>query len=82
MLQSPEMLRPGEAGASDAKSPGPRNEGVTDRDSGTSRDLMERVAALEERTRDKPKGLLDRIKEWSGVATAVLALLYTFPLGV
>jgi hypothetical protein len=44
--------------------------------------VEERLAALEERTTPRPKSLLDVIKEWGGVATAVIALLYTFPLGV
>lgn len=41
-----------------------------------------RLARLEERTQPKPKSLIDAVKDWSGVATAVIALLYTFPLGV
>lgn len=45
-------------------------------------ELNERVAALEERTRERPKTILDQVKEWGGVATLVVALLYTFPLGV
>lgn len=45
-------------------------------------DLEERVAVLEERTRPKPKHFLDHLKEWGGIATLVVALLYTFPLGV
>jgi hypothetical protein len=44
--------------------------------------LPERVAQLEERTKTKPKSLLDKIKEWGGVATAVIAVAYTFPTGV
>ncbi|WP_306114195.1 MULTISPECIES: hypothetical protein [unclassified Roseovarius] len=45
-------------------------------------DLSERVAVLEERTRVKPKSFLDHVKEWGGVCTLIVALLYTFPLGV
>jgi hypothetical protein len=46
-------------------------------------DLFERrLTTLEERTRPKPRTVLDRIKDWSGVATACIALLYTIPLGV
>lgn len=44
--------------------------------------LPERVAALEERTRPKPQTWLDQVKAWGGVATLVVALLYSFPLGV
>lgn len=44
--------------------------------------LRERVAALEERTQPKPKRLLDHLKDWGGVGTLIVALLYTFPLGV
>ncbi len=44
--------------------------------------IEERVAILEERTRPKKKHLMDHVKEWGGVATLVVALLYTFPLGV
>lgn len=40
-----------------------------------------RLATLEERTTPKQKTALDIIKEWSGFATAVIAILYTFPLG-
>ncbi len=41
-----------------------------------------RLAVLEERTAPKPKSPIDHLKEWGGVATLVVALLYTFPLGV
>jgi hypothetical protein len=41
-----------------------------------------RLAVLEERTRPKTKTIFDRIKEWSGVLTFVIAVLYTYPLGV
>jgi len=47
-----------------------------------SSDLIDRVSLLEERTKDKQKTVIDRVKEWSGVATAVFAILYTIPLGV
>jgi hypothetical protein len=49
---------------------------------GSMATVEERLAALEERTAPRPKSVLDVIKEWGGVATAVIALLYTFPLGV
>lgn len=45
------------------------------------RSMEARLATLEERTAPRPKTLLDRVKEWSGFATAVIAILYTFPLG-
>jgi hypothetical protein len=44
--------------------------------------IEERIAVLEERTRDKPKSVTDYVKEWAGVGTLMIALLYTFPLGV
>ncbi|WP_203076749.1 hypothetical protein [Falsiroseomonas ponticola] len=44
--------------------------------------LLERLAVLEERSKPKPKSVVDRVKEWAGVATALIALLYTIPLGV
>lgn len=44
--------------------------------------LAERVAQLEERTAPKKKGWVDHIKEWGGVATVLIAILYTFPTGV
>lgn len=47
----------------------------------SSSSIEARLAVLEERTAPKPKTLVDRVKEWSGVATAVIAILYTFPLG-
>lgn len=44
--------------------------------------IEERLAILEERTAPQRKGLLEIIKEWSGFATAIIALLYSFPLGI
>ncbi|WP_421884623.1 hypothetical protein [Pacificispira sp.] len=44
--------------------------------------LSERVHVLEERTRPKSKGLVDHVKDWGGVASLVIALLYSFPLGL
>lgn len=41
--------------------------------------LSQRVAALEERTKIKPKTLLDKVKDWGGVGTLLVALIYTFP---
>ena len=41
-----------------------------------------RISVLEERTAPKPKALVERITAWGGVATFLLAFLYTFPLGV
>jgi hypothetical protein len=45
-------------------------------------DFDSRLAVLEERTKPKAKTILDRIKDWSGVLTFVIAVLYTYPLGV
>lgn len=45
-------------------------------------DFDSRLAVLEERTKPKEKTILDRIKDWSGVLTFVVAVLYTYPLGV
>jgi len=44
--------------------------------------VEERLAVLEERTRPKPKGWLDLLKEWGGAGSLAIALLYSFPLGV
>jgi hypothetical protein len=44
--------------------------------------LEARLAVLEERTTPKPKTLYEKIKDWSGVLTFVMAVLYTYPLGV
>lgn len=41
-----------------------------------------RVAVLEERTRPKDKTPLDRLKDWGGVASLVIAIAYSFPLGL
>lgn len=41
-----------------------------------------RLAVLEERTRPKRKTLADWFKDWAGVGTLTIALLYSFPLGV
>jgi hypothetical protein len=48
----------------------------------TPSDLDRRLCVLEERTKPKPKSIIDHITDWGGVATFMLALLYTFPLGV
>jgi hypothetical protein len=45
-------------------------------------DYDARLAVLEERTRQKPKTVFERIKDWSGILTFVIAVLYTYPLGV
>lgn len=45
-------------------------------------DVDRRLAVLEERTKPKPKSFIEHITQWGGVATFLLALLYTFPLGV
>jgi hypothetical protein len=44
--------------------------------------IEERLALLEDRTKPKKKTALDHVKDWAGVATAMIALLYTIPLGV
>lgn len=44
--------------------------------------VEERLAVLEERTTPVPKSALQRVKEWGGVATLVVALAYSFPLGI
>lgn len=38
-----------------------------------------RLAVLEERTKPKPKTPLDKLKDWGGVITLVIAVFYTFP---
>lgn len=38
-----------------------------------------RLAVLEERTNPKRKSHLDRLKDWGGVITLVIAVFYTFP---
>jgi hypothetical protein len=45
-------------------------------------DIDRRLSVLEERTKPKPKTLVDHITQWGGVATFLLAFVYTFPLGV
>ena len=47
-----------------------------------NKSLEERIAVLEERARPKPRSFTDYIKEWAGVGTLMIALLYTFSLGV
>ncbi len=44
--------------------------------------LEARIAVLEARISPQPRTLIGHLKEWGGVATLVVALLYTFPLGV
>lgn len=44
--------------------------------------MEERVAALEERTAPRKKSLLDQAKEWGGILSLLVALGYTFPLGL
>jgi len=41
-----------------------------------------RIAVLEERTKPKARTIFDRIKDWSGILTFVIAVAYTYPLGV
>jgi hypothetical protein len=44
--------------------------------------LNERVAILEERTKEKPKKKMDLLKDYGGIAALLITLLYTFPLGL
>ncbi|MET4273465.1 MULTISPECIES: hypothetical protein [unclassified Bradyrhizobium] len=55
---------------------------MLDISSGSSLGFDERLAVLEERTKPKPRTIYDGIKDWSGVLTFVVAVLYTYPLGV
>jgi hypothetical protein len=41
-----------------------------------------RLAIVEERTRPKPKSWVDLLQAWGGAASLVVALLYSFPLGL
>lgn len=45
-------------------------------------ELGARIDQLEEIVDGEKKSKLDSLKEWGGVATLIVALLYTFPLGV
>jgi hypothetical protein len=47
-----------------------------------SDDIDRRLSVLEERTKPKPKSFVEHITQWGGVATFLLAVAYTFPLGV
>jgi hypothetical protein len=44
--------------------------------------LDARIAVLEERTKPKARTVYDKVKDWSGILTFVIAVLYTYPLGV
>ena len=44
--------------------------------------LEARISIIEERTRPKPKSTLDKIKDWGGVVTLIIAFAYSFPLGL
>lgn len=44
--------------------------------------VAERLAALEERTAPKPKTIINTVKDWGGVASLVIAIGYSFPLGI
>lgn len=50
--------------------------------SADKRTVEERLAALEERTRPKRKSGTERFMEWAGLISLVLALAYSFPLGL
>lgn len=47
---------------------------------GTS--IEERLAALEERTAPKAKTPFEQAKDWGGIVSLVIAIAYSFPLGV
>lgn len=51
-------------------------------DGTTKGTIKERLAALEERTRPKRKSLMDRVKDWGGITSLIIALAYSFPLGL
>jgi hypothetical protein len=55
---------------------------MLDISSGSSLGFDERLAVLEERTKPKPRTIYDRVKDWAGVLTFVVAVLYTYPLGM
>jgi hypothetical protein len=40
------------------------------------------MAVLEERTSPKVKSVYEQLKDWAGLVSLVIALLYTFPIGV
>ena len=44
--------------------------------------LSERLAIVEERTKPVKKGVIDSLKAWGGLASLVIALAYSFPLGL
>lgn len=51
-------------------------------DSASPASVLERLAVLEERTQLKPKSVMDRVKDWGGVASLVIAIAYSFPIGL
>jgi hypothetical protein len=53
-----------------------------DSSSGQNGSILERLAVLEDRVRPRPKTLVDQVKEWGGVASLVIALAYTWPMGL
>lgn len=55
---------------------------MSDTSDGSTANVDARIAVLEERTKPKVRTILDRIKDWSGVLTFVIAVAYTYPLGV
>ena len=44
--------------------------------------VTERLVALEERTTPKPKTILDRLKDWGGLVSLIIAIGYSFPIGI
>jgi hypothetical protein len=73
--ETPESPRPPEP-------PKPAEAESTVGEESSPSDIDRRLSVLEERTKPKPKSLVEIVTQWGGVATFILALLYTFPLGV
>jgi hypothetical protein len=48
----------------------------------TQLSLAERIAILEDRTALKKRTALDRLKDWGGLLSLVIAIGYSFPLGI
>lgn len=45
-------------------------------------DILQRLAALEERTKPKPRTFFDKLQEYGGLIALVIALGYSWPLGI
>lgn len=68
-------------GAEDASPAGAAAHGAV-ADPAARLDVASRLAVLEDRTRARPKSLLENLKDWGGIASLVVALAYSFPLGL